>query len=356
MTLITLSQLKQICVGRPTKAQSSNMSSFADAVNQFGPSLGLDKLYNLSSIIGQVMVESGEFKYDREIWGPTAQQKKYDTGKLAKTLGNTPAADGDGKKHKGYGPIQLTGKYNQSRFYKWALENYERFGAPKPPDFVKDPKKITTDPWEGLSALWYWHEGNPEGVSLNKYAKDNNQLMVTRRVNGGTTHYAQRLDYQARAALVLLGYGVSKEEIVRFQKEHPASGDADGVLGDKTRNALHLAMKGKLPVTSVRVEKVESKVPVPVVTEDIKKPWYKDVEGVKEVVTTIGAPTLLGFFTDIPTDKLLILAGLLALGTVVWYLVRRDRIKKQEKRVEFIEQLASNTLASPTTSISVETV
>lgn len=345
MTILTVEQLKRIAIGRPNAAQTKNMTSFVDAVNRFGEPLDLHYLYNLSSIIGQVMVESGEFKYDQEIWGPTAQQKKYDTGKLAKTLGNTPQADGDGKKHKGFGPIQLTGKYNQSRFYKWALENHERLGAPRPPNFVEDPRKITTDPWEGLSALWYWHEGNPEGVSLNKYARQNNQLMVTRRVNGGTTHYAERLNYQARAALVLLGYGVSREEVRRFQRDHqPTAGVVDGLIGDRTRDALHLAMKGTVPVTTVQVDTVEKEVKVPVVVEDLEKPWYKDVEGVKEVVTTVGVPSILSFFTDIPTDKLLILMGILAVGGLFWYLNRRSKAKKQEKAVKEVKSAPATTM------------
>lgn len=351
MSLITAAQLKRVCIGKTSASQNSNMNSFIVAINDYGEYFGMDKLYNLSSYIGQAMVESGEFKYDQEIWGPTAQQKKYDTGPLAKTLGNTPAADGDGKLHKGYGPFQVTGAGNQKRYYEWALANHTAFGAPVPPNFYKDPKKIITDPWEGLSALWYWHVGNPEHVSLNKYAAENNQLMVTKRVNGGTTAYDRRLEYQSRAALVLLGYGVTKAEIERFQKEHqPEAGNPDGIIGDKTRDALHVAMKGEVRPAQVKTveKKVEVKVPVkvavptpvPVKVESLEKPWYKDLDGISQAGGGVVVTSAVGFLTDADTMKIVVIAAIMAVGFGIWYGIRRSKAKAQEKEVQRINQVA----------------
>lgn len=335
MTIIDVTRLRKICKGSPSSAQTANMESFAKSVNGFGQYFGMDKLYNLASLLGQVMVESGEFKYDREIWGPTKSQIGYEG---RDDLGNTQK--GDGSKFRGYGPIQLTGRHNVTKFYDWAVKNKEKFHLPTPPDFRVDPSKITTDPWEGLSALWYWGYGNPEGISLNKYAEDNNQLMVTKRVNGGTTHYAERLDYQARAALVLLGYGTSRTEVERFQKEHqPAAGSIDGIIGDRTRDALHLAMKGHLPVTSVEVKTTETVVTVPVPVESLEKPWYKDPEGIAQVGGGTAMTGVITFMTSAGTLKILAVAGVALVAFLVWYFIRKSKAKEQKTEVARIENM-----------------
>lgn len=221
---ITVEQLRKIAKGKPTAA---NMQSVVVALNNYGKMAVLNQPHRLAHFIAQLAHESGGFQWDREIWGPTKAQKGYE-GRA--DLGNTQK--GDGSKFRGYGPIQVTGRGNTTRFHTWCIAK-----GLNPPDFTKTPALICTDPWEGLSAIWYWDLGNPEAKSLNRYADKNDIQMITRRINGGLNGYEDRLDYYDRAALVLLGLPISVRE---FQKANGLT--VDGVSGPLTRAAMHKAL------------------------------------------------------------------------------------------------------------------
>src|SRR5688572_11127745 len=145
---LTATLVNRIAKGKPPAA---NVKSLVDAVNTFGPKVGLDQPHRLVQFLAQIMHESGDLKHNKEIWGPTAAQKRYEG---RKDLGNTQK--GDGSKYRGYGLIQLTGRDNVTRFYKWCVKN--GFDVP---NFVDHPEKIALAPWSGLDAIWYWSEGNP---------------------------------------------------------------------------------------------------------------------------------------------------------------------------------------------------
>lgn len=189
--------------------------------------------HRLAMFLAEAMQETGGLRFDAEIWGPTRQQLKYDTGPLAERLGNTPEADGDGERNRGRGPFMLTGGANYGRFGSWC----RRIGL-HPPDFVADPDQLTTDPWEGLSAVWYWEEGNPDRRSLSLYADRGDFEMLTLRINGGLTHFQERCRYYARAALVLLGHPPGA--LRSWQVEQGLK--PDRIPGPQTRAALHRAL------------------------------------------------------------------------------------------------------------------
>jgi len=206
-------------------APNENMTSTLMGLRKAGVGAGLNRPHRLAHYLAQLAHESGIWKYDREIWKPTAAQLKYEG---RSDLGNTQP--GDGYKYRGRGPIQITGRTNYRKFARWA-----RSMDANAPDFEADPEAVLTDPWEGLSPIWYWDSGNPTGRSLNTFADANDLLTITRRINGGTNGLADRKAKYTRAALVLLGR--EPDAVRAFQRD--AGLAVDGIAGPRTHRALH---------------------------------------------------------------------------------------------------------------------
>lgn len=146
----------------------------------------VNTLLRTAAFVAQLAHESGEFRFMEEIWGPTAQQRRYDPpDRLARDLGNTQA--GDGKRYKGRGPIQITGR-----------ANYKRFGELLGLDLVGQPE-LASQPGVGflLSGMFWVSRG------LNEFADAQDFVKITKRINGGTTGLADRQAFYERAKAVL---------------------------------------------------------------------------------------------------------------------------------------------------------
>lgn len=204
----------------------------------------LNELPVLAQFLAQVMHESGGLRYVREIWGPTAAQKRYEG---RKDLGNVKA--GDGKRYMGRDVLQITGRTNYRALTAWVQKT---FGAKV--DFEATPEALESAEWLGIGAIWYFLAARKD---LIKYCRDGNIEMVTRRVNGGLNGYQDRLKWYDSSALKLLGF----DDVRAFQKS--AGLVTDGISGPKTRAALHEAL-GKVrtkPHVS-ETAKIEHKPPV----------------------------------------------------------------------------------------------
>ena len=227
MIILTPETLNIMCGGSPN---AENVNSFCAGLNEFGEATGLDQLHRLAQYLGQWMHESDRFRYDRELWGPTPAQKRYEG---RKDLGNTQP--GDGKKFSGHTAAQITGRYNTGKFSEWA-----RALDPNSPDFLHNPKLMNTDPWEGLGPIWYWVTRN-----LNHKADSGFRRTITKTINGGYNGMADRHRCIDRASLVLLGYGPT--DIKLFQQESGLKDD--GVSGKNTRAKMHERLKNTpLPI------------------------------------------------------------------------------------------------------------
>ena len=114
--------------------------------------------------------ESGGLRYLEEIWGPTAQQKRYErnfiapwprnreeakqmefaANRLAYGLGNVQA--GDGTWFKGHGWLQITGRANHAR----ARDDLRANGFPQAPDFEAHPEQLAEPLWAAMAAGMFW--------------------------------------------------------------------------------------------------------------------------------------------------------------------------------------------------------
>lgn len=147
---------------RKLGAGPERAAELALAANVHFPAYGImDNTLRLAHFMAQLVHESGSFRYMEEIASGAAYEGRAD-------LGNTQA--GDGKRYKGRGPIQLTGR-----------ANYRTFGRRIGIDLENHPE-IAAIPSIGLHiALEYWADRN-----LNTMADADDVVTITRRINGGT--------------------------------------------------------------------------------------------------------------------------------------------------------------------------
>ena len=136
----------------------------------------------VAAFIAQIGHESGQLKYVKEIWGPTAAQMRYE-GRA--DLGNTQP--GDGSKYRGRGLIQITGR-----------ANYKGCGEALGFDLINQPELLEKPQHACMSAAWFWAT-----KGLSTLADEGKFEIITRRINGGLNGMADRQMLYARALKVL---------------------------------------------------------------------------------------------------------------------------------------------------------
>ena len=121
----------------------------------------------LAHFLAQLAHESGGFRYMEEIASGSAYEGRKD-------LGNTEP--GDGKRYKGHGPIQITGR-----------ANHRLYGQLAGIDLESHPEIAAIPSIGMLTACLYWKRNG-----LNALADRDDTLSITKEINGGLNGIADR--------------------------------------------------------------------------------------------------------------------------------------------------------------------
>lgn len=133
----------------------------------------------MAHFIAQLGHESASLLYSEEIASGAAYEGRRD-------LGNTKA--GDGKRFKGRGLIQLTGR-----------ANYTAYSKATGIDYVAQPELLASDPKVAVDvSCWFWVDRG-----LPKLAEADDVKAVTRRINGGYNGLDDRIANLRRAKALL---------------------------------------------------------------------------------------------------------------------------------------------------------
>lgn len=155
-------------------------AELALAANVHIPAAGIDgSALRFAHFFAQLGHESGGFKYMEEIASGQAYEGRKDLGNVQ---------PGDGKRYKGRGPIQLTGR-----------ANYRTYGRLVGFDFESHPEMVAYPSVGMLVATLYWKQNG-----LNALADADDVDKITRRINGGTNGLADRKE-RLRAMKALVG-------------------------------------------------------------------------------------------------------------------------------------------------------
>jgi putative chitinase len=204
---------------------------------------GIDTPLRLCHFMAQCAHESAHFTVTREFASGAAYEGRKDLGNVN---------PGDGKRYRGRGLIQTTGRKN----YRDTTTDI-RLMIPSAPDFEAEPEALEEFPWALLSAISYWRRRK-----INVPADKDDVEAVTRKVNGGTNGLAEREKYLAKAKSVwmsgagsngtathglaanadpTLKVGDSGEAVTRLQNMLIEAGFtvmADGGFGNFTKSAV----------------------------------------------------------------------------------------------------------------------
>lgn len=168
---VNIDQLGQIM---PLARRSGRAATYIDGINKYMAAFDINTPLRAAHFLAQIAHESAELRYTEEIASGAAYEGRKD-------LGNTQK--GDGKRFKGRGFIQITGRANYTKYAKFC--GY---------DVVAKPELLARQPGCIRSACWFWQTHD-----LNAAADADAFITITKRINGGTNGLDSRRAYLTRA-------------------------------------------------------------------------------------------------------------------------------------------------------------
>jgi putative chitinase len=200
--MLTDDHLRAIMPALPAARRRELLPVLHAAVTEFA----INTPARLAAFLAQLAHESGQLRFMEELWGPTEAQRRYEPdSSLAARLGNTDA--GDGRRFKGRGPIQITGR-----------ANYRRYGELLGIDLLAEPERAAApEPAFRIAAL-FWSKNGLNELADRVTAAAFRQ--ITRRINGGLNGLADREAFYTVARTVL---GVVEVSVPRGIERAPAA-------------------------------------------------------------------------------------------------------------------------------------
>lgn len=172
--MVTDDELRRIMPNCPSARRDDYLPFIQQAMQEFL----ITSYLREAAFLAQLAHESGELRYMEELASGAAYEGRKD-------LGNTQP--GDGKRYKGRGPIQLTGR-----------ANYKKYGDLLGLDLINNPTIAATKEVGFRIAGQFWKLNG-----LNELADQQKFENITRRINGGLNGQSDRVKYYTRAKQVL---------------------------------------------------------------------------------------------------------------------------------------------------------
>jgi predicted chitinase len=165
-------------------ASAKDISTYVEPLNKVCARFDITTAARAAAFIAQLAHESGSLRYKEEIASGEAYEGRKDLGNIE---------PGDGKRYKGRGLIQLTGR-----------ANYRQAGKALGLPLEDNPELVVSDPYtNALVAGWFW-----DSRGLNPYADRGDFLSITKRINGGTNGLSDREAFYGRAKAILTNTNV----------------------------------------------------------------------------------------------------------------------------------------------------